>query len=242
MTIWVIVSPSNSKQKYTLKVNLDTELLPETIRTGSEVVTRCVCVCVQVSHDSLPEQLIAESIRKKSRSMHLSPQQLRLCVQEYQGQYILKVRLSVCVYLSAPTPDLSPSLCASQVCGCDEYLLEKFPLSQYKVTADPVASLHLSQFVLHLTYLLPIVHMSRTGQVRLSNVSLKCHPGLGDLQFLTCVSAVHPLLHHRGTSSSPDARVQRQPLLSASRLRLRHAFLQVWPSQVSHLQVSQDRR
>ncbi|KAM6909112.1 phosphatidylinositol 4,5-bisphosphate 3-kinase catalytic subunit alpha isoform [Xenentodon cancila] len=80
VTIWVIVSPSNSKQKYTLKV----------------------------SHDSLPEQLIAESIRKKSRSMHLSPQQLRLCVQEYQGQYILKV------------------------CGCDEYLLEKFPLSQYK--------------------------------------------------------------------------------------------------------------
>ncbi|KAM7366663.1 hypothetical protein PAMP_016079 [Pampus punctatissimus] len=62
VTIWVIVSPSNSKQKYTLKV----------------------------SHDSLPEQLIAESIRKKSRSMHLSPQQLRLCVQEYQGQYILK--------------------------------------------------------------------------------------------------------------------------------------------------------
>uniref|UniRef100_A0A3Q2W4C5 phosphatidylinositol-4,5-bisphosphate 3-kinase n=1 Tax=Haplochromis burtoni TaxID=8153 RepID=A0A3Q2W4C5_HAPBU len=80
VTIWVIVSPSNSKQKYTLKV----------------------------SHDSLPEQLIAESIRKKSRSMHLSPQQLRLCVQEYQGQYILKVRLSVCVYLSAPTPDDSP--------------------------------------------------------------------------------------------------------------------------------------
>lgn len=51
--------------------------------------------CVQVSHDSLPEQLIAESIRKKSRSMHLSPQQLRLCVQEYQGQYILKVHPSV---------------------------------------------------------------------------------------------------------------------------------------------------
>lgn len=68
----------------------------------------CVCVCMQVSHDSLPEQLIAESIRKKSRSMHLSPQQLRLCVQEYQGQYILKVRLSVCVYLSGPTPDDSP--------------------------------------------------------------------------------------------------------------------------------------
>lgn len=81
MTIWVIVSPSNSKQKYTLKI----------------------------AHDSLPEQLIAEAIRKKTRSMHLSAQQLRLCVQEYQGQYILKV------------------------CGCDEYFLEKYPLSQYKV-------------------------------------------------------------------------------------------------------------
>ncbi|KAI7793942.1 hypothetical protein IRJ41_011090 [Triplophysa rosa] len=80
VTIWVIVSPSNSKQKYTLKI----------------------------THDSLPEQLIAEAIRKKTRSMHLSAQQLRLCVQEYQGQYILKV------------------------CGCDEYLLEKYPLSQYK--------------------------------------------------------------------------------------------------------------
>ncbi|MBN3312706.1 PK3CA kinase, partial [Atractosteus spatula] len=80
VTIWVIVSPSNDKQKYTLKT----------------------------PHDSLPEQLIAEAIRKKTRSMHLSPEQLRLCVQEYQGQYILKV------------------------CGCDEYLLEKYPLSQYK--------------------------------------------------------------------------------------------------------------
>lgn len=81
VTIWVVVSPSNAKQKYTLKI----------------------------SHDCVPEQLIAEAIRKKTRSMHLSAQQLRLCVQEYQGQYILKV------------------------CGCDEYLLEKYPLSQYKV-------------------------------------------------------------------------------------------------------------
>uniref|UniRef100_A0A3P9N1C6 Phosphatidylinositol 4,5-bisphosphate 3-kinase catalytic subunit alpha isoform n=1 Tax=Poecilia reticulata TaxID=8081 RepID=A0A3P9N1C6_POERE len=70
VTIWVIMSPSNSKQKYTLKV----------------------------SHDSLPEQLIAESIRKKSRSMHLSPQQLRLCVQEYQGQYILKIYVRTGIY------------------------------------------------------------------------------------------------------------------------------------------------
>lgn len=54
-------------------------------------------------------QVIAEAIRKKTRSMLLSPEQLKMCVQEYQGKYILKV------------------------CGCDEYLLEKYPISQYKV-------------------------------------------------------------------------------------------------------------
>lgn len=82
MVIWVIVSPNNDKQKYTLKIN----------------------------HDCVPEQVIAEAIRKKTRSMLLSSEQLKLCVLEYQGKYILKV------------------------CGCDEYLLEKHPLSQYKVS------------------------------------------------------------------------------------------------------------
>lgn len=80
VVIWVIVSPNNDKQKYTLKIN----------------------------HDCVPEQVIAEAIRKKTRSMLLSPEQLKMCVQEYQGKYILKV------------------------CGCDEYLLEKYPISQYK--------------------------------------------------------------------------------------------------------------
>lgn len=45
--------------------------------------------------------------------MLLSPEQLKMCVQEYQGKYILKV------------------------CGCDEYLLEKHPISQYKVRNAP---------------------------------------------------------------------------------------------------------
>ncbi|XP_029684009.1 phosphatidylinositol 4,5-bisphosphate 3-kinase catalytic subunit alpha isoform isoform X3 [Takifugu rubripes] len=81
VVIWVIVSPNNDKQKYTLKIN----------------------------HDCVPEQVIAEAIRKKTRSMLLSPEQLKMCVQEYQGKYILKV------------------------CGCDEYLLEKHPISQYKI-------------------------------------------------------------------------------------------------------------
>ncbi|XP_015248798.1 PREDICTED: phosphatidylinositol 4,5-bisphosphate 3-kinase catalytic subunit alpha isoform [Cyprinodon variegatus] len=80
VVIWVIVSPNNDKQKYTLKIN----------------------------HDCVPEQVIAEAIRKKTRSMLLTQDQLKMCVQEYQGKYILKV------------------------CGCDEYLLENYPLSQYK--------------------------------------------------------------------------------------------------------------
>uniref|UniRef100_A0A3Q4GAG1 phosphatidylinositol-4,5-bisphosphate 3-kinase n=1 Tax=Neolamprologus brichardi TaxID=32507 RepID=A0A3Q4GAG1_NEOBR len=63
---------------------------------------------LKINHDYVPEQVIAEAIRKKTRSMLLSQEQLKMCVQEYQGKYILKV------------------------CGCDEYLLEKYPLSQYK--------------------------------------------------------------------------------------------------------------
>lgn len=122
VTIWVIVSPSNSKQKYTLKI----------------------------THDSLPEQLIAEAIRKKTRSMHLSAQQLRLCVQEYQGQYILKV------------------------CGCDEYLLEKYPLSQYKVCINSTFTLT------KLTF--------NPDQTR------SC----------VCVCVVHQGVHHTGPSPSPD--------------------------------------
>lgn len=99
MVIWVIVSPNNDKQKYTLKIN----------------------------HDCVPEHVIAEAIRKKTRSMLLSAEQLKMCVQEYQGKYILKV------------------------CGCDEYLLEKYPISQYKVQNSEL--LHLRSFQLPQTHL-----------------------------------------------------------------------------------------
>lgn len=43
----------------------------------------------------------------------------------------------------------------------------------------------------------------------------------------TCLPAVYPLLYHSGSSPSPDARLQRQSLLSASCVWLRHAFIQV---------------
>uniref|UniRef100_A0A2K5MPG2 Phosphatidylinositol 4,5-bisphosphate 3-kinase catalytic subunit alpha isoform n=1 Tax=Cercocebus atys TaxID=9531 RepID=A0A2K5MPG2_CERAT len=80
VVIWFFFSPNNDKQKYTLKIN----------------------------HDCVPEQVIAEAIRKKTRSMLLFFLQLKLCVLEYQGKYILKFFF------------------------CDEYFLEKYPLSQYK--------------------------------------------------------------------------------------------------------------
>uniref|UniRef100_A0A8C4R270 Phosphatidylinositol 4,5-bisphosphate 3-kinase catalytic subunit alpha isoform n=1 Tax=Eptatretus burgeri TaxID=7764 RepID=A0A8C4R270_EPTBU len=96
IVIWVIVSPSNDKQKYT----------------------------VRVPHDATPEQVIAEAIRKKTRSMALSAEQLRLCVNEYQGKYILKV------------------------CGCDDYLLERFPLSQYKYIRSCMALTRLPNLML----------------------------------------------------------------------------------------------
>lgn len=82
VVIWVIVSPNNDKQKYTL------ENQP--------------WLCARTSN--------CWSNQEKTRSMLLSSEQLKLCVLEYQGKYILKV------------------------CGCDEYFLEKYPLSQYKVS------------------------------------------------------------------------------------------------------------
>lgn len=78
--IWV-VSSNGDRQKYTVKVD----------------------------YWSTPEQVIAEAIRKKTRSMHMTAEQQRKCVQDYQSSYILKV------------------------CGCDEFLLEQFPMCQYKV-------------------------------------------------------------------------------------------------------------
>ncbi|XP_074797271.1 phosphatidylinositol 4,5-bisphosphate 3-kinase catalytic subunit alpha isoform-like isoform X2 [Natator depressus] len=87
VAVWVIVSPHLDKQKYTLAA----------------------------PHDALPGQVIADAIRKRSRSLHLAPEQLQRCLQEYQGQYLLKV------------------------CGADEYLLQECPLSQYKYMRNCIA-------------------------------------------------------------------------------------------------------
>ena len=43
----------------------------------------------------------------------------------------------------------------------------------------------------------------------------------------TCLSAVHPVLYNCGSSSSPDAGLQGEPVLPAARVGLCHALVQV---------------
>jgi phosphatidylinositol-4,5-bisphosphate 3-kinase len=64
---------------------------------------------VKVSHDSVPITVIAETIRRRSRMMGISKEHAERCIEEYSDTYALKV------------------------CGCDLFLLEEHPLSQYKV-------------------------------------------------------------------------------------------------------------
>ncbi|XP_070560481.1 phosphatidylinositol 4,5-bisphosphate 3-kinase catalytic subunit alpha isoform-like [Ptychodera flava] len=93
--IWVI-SAAGDKQKYTIKI----------------------------THNALPVDLIAETIRKKTRSMDLSTGQQQRCVDEYKGTYVLKV------------------------CGCDEYFLGTYPISQYKYIQQCIGKDKLPQLML----------------------------------------------------------------------------------------------
>ena len=63
----------------------------------------------KIAHDCKPEDIIAETIRKRTESMSLSMAQQQRCVEEYKGTYVLKV------------------------CGCDEYIMDDYPISQFKV-------------------------------------------------------------------------------------------------------------
>ncbi|XP_033641996.1 phosphatidylinositol 4,5-bisphosphate 3-kinase catalytic subunit alpha isoform-like [Asterias rubens] len=62
----------------------------------------------KIAHDCKPEDIIAETIRKRTESMSLSMAQQQRCVEEYKGTYVLKV------------------------CGCDEYIMDDYPISQFK--------------------------------------------------------------------------------------------------------------
>ena len=64
---------------------------------------------VRVSKDAFTETVVAEFIGKKSKSLRISRDQQIQLIDEHQKNYVLKV------------------------CGTQEFLLERYPICQYKV-------------------------------------------------------------------------------------------------------------
>lgn len=100
--IWVLPTassgnPESEKQKYTIKT----------------------------CHSSLPEELVAEAIRKRAQNMNRNEEQTKKLVAEYKGFYVLRV------------------------CGCNEYLLKSAPLSQYKYIRSCILNGTIPQLMLN---------------------------------------------------------------------------------------------
>lgn len=70
---------------------------------------------VKVPKDDYPESITREAILKKLKCMKMTKEEQHTCAWEYQHSYLLKV------------------------CGIDQYLLERFPLSQYKYIRNCIA-------------------------------------------------------------------------------------------------------
>lgn len=64
---------------------------------------------VRVSKDAFPETVVGEAVSKKSKSLRVTREQQIQLIEEHQKNYVLKV------------------------CGSQEYLLERYPICQYKV-------------------------------------------------------------------------------------------------------------
>ncbi|XP_035226902.1 phosphatidylinositol 4,5-bisphosphate 3-kinase catalytic subunit alpha isoform-like isoform X2 [Stegodyphus dumicola] len=79
---------------------------------------------VKVSKDAYPESVTHEAILKKLKCMKMSKEQQQHCAREHQHSYLLKV------------------------CGIDEYLLERFPLAQYKYIRNCIAKGEIPQLML----------------------------------------------------------------------------------------------
>jgi len=63
---------------------------------------------VRVSKDAFPETVVGEAVSKKSKSLRVTREQQLQLIDEHQKNYVLKV------------------------CGTQEYLLERYPICQYK--------------------------------------------------------------------------------------------------------------
>ena len=62
-----------------------------------------------MSKDAFPETVVGEAVSKKSKSLRVTREQQLQLIDEHQKNYVLKV------------------------CGTQEYLLERYPICQYKV-------------------------------------------------------------------------------------------------------------
>jgi len=69
-----------------------------------------------------PNDVIAESIRRKIRTMSMSAEQQERCIKAHLASYVLKV------------------------CGCEEFMMGAYPICQYKVRL----SLMLLRIIIHV--------------------------------------------------------------------------------------------
>ncbi|XP_060062464.1 phosphatidylinositol 4,5-bisphosphate 3-kinase catalytic subunit alpha isoform-like [Ylistrum balloti] len=79
---------------------------------------------VKVSHKATPITVIAETIRRRSRMMGITKEHAERCIDVYSTAYALKV------------------------CGSDQFLLQEFPISQYKYVRECIGIDKIPQFML----------------------------------------------------------------------------------------------
>ncbi|CAL1536446.1 unnamed protein product [Lymnaea stagnalis] len=80
---------------------------------------------VKVPHTAVPSDVIAETIRRRSRFMNMTNEHAQRCIEEYRHMYVLKV------------------------CGCDQFLLAECPISQYKYMRECLIKETIPQLMLH---------------------------------------------------------------------------------------------
>ncbi|KAK3090339.1 hypothetical protein FSP39_011033 [Pinctada imbricata] len=125
------VYPPDVETSEILPIHLQEKL---TKQTPSNHVIICIWIVseegirnkfsVSVPHTSRPIDVIAETIRRRGRLMNITKEQVEGLIETYRTSYALKV------------------------CGCDEFLLEDYPLSQYKYVRECIARDKIPQFML----------------------------------------------------------------------------------------------
>ncbi|XP_041377444.1 LOW QUALITY PROTEIN: phosphatidylinositol 4,5-bisphosphate 3-kinase catalytic subunit alpha isoform-like [Gigantopelta aegis] len=79
---------------------------------------------VKVPYDATATDVIAETIRRRSRNMDMSQEHTQRCIEEYRHDYVLKV------------------------CGCDQFFLEECAITQYKFVRECLGQETIPQLML----------------------------------------------------------------------------------------------